>query len=204
MKINHLTVNVCLLFAFANAFGQTVILDSNQANPLRAVAGNDTTIISGRQAILGSHPTAVDGYGGYIYQWSPANSLSDVTQPNPVARPLVTTTYMLTITDMKNCSSSDEVTITVEADGIDVNEALTHFRVYPNPSDGKLKVDLDGVSGSIRLRMINSIGVVVYDINRVINNSFCEELDTKFLPMGNYLMMMIYKDKLVTRKVVVL
>ncbi|MCX6224284.1 MAG: T9SS type A sorting domain-containing protein [Bacteroidia bacterium] len=203
MKINHLTVSACFLFAFTAAFGQTVNLDSNQANALQAVAGNDTTIISGRQAILGSHPTAIDGYGGYIYHWSPATSLSDVTQPNPVARPLVTTTYMLTITDMKNCSSSDEVTITVEASGIDINQILARFRVYPNPSDDNLNVDLDGISGSIRLRMINSTGVVIYDIDREINDVLREELDTRFLPMGNYLIMLIYKDKIVTRSVVV-
>lgn len=180
------------------------MLDSNQANALKAVAGNDTTITSGRQAILGSHPTAVDGYGGYIYQWSPATGLSDVTQPNPVARPLITTTYMLTVTDMKNCSASDEVTITVEASGIDLNETLTRFRVYPNPSYENLTVDLDGVSGSIRLRMINSTGVIIYDINREINNVFREELDTRFLPTGNYVMMLIYKNKVVTRPVVIL
>lgn len=204
MKYNHLTAIVCLFFviAVASASGQILNLASNQANPLQAVAGNDTTIISGRQAILGSHPTATNGYGNYVYRWSPAATLSDVTQPNPVARPLVTTTYTLIITDAKNCSAIDEVTVTVQADGIDINEALTHFRVYPNPSHGSLKVDLDGVSGSIRLRLINSIGLVVYDVNRDINNVYREEVDTQHLPIGNYIMMLIYKDKLVTRPVI--
>ncbi len=204
MKLNHLTASICLLFACSAAFGQTISLDSNQANVLQAAAGNDTTILGGRQAILGSHPTAIGGYGGFIYQWSPATGLSDATQPNPIARPLVTTTYMLTITDLKNCSASDEVTITVDASGVDMNAILTSFRVYPNPSDGNLKVDLDGVSGSIRLRMVNSTGVVVYDIDKEINYVFREELDTRYLPKGNYVLMLIFKDKVITRPVVIL
>lgn len=204
MKINHLTAIVCFLFAFTTAFGQTIVLNSNQANPLQAVAGNDTTIISGRQAILGSHPTAVDGYGGYVYLWSPSTALSDVTQPNPVARPLETTTYTLTITDLKNCSSTDEVTITVVADGIDMDKILSSFRIYPNPSTGNLTADLDGVSGAIRLRMFNSTGVVVYDINKEVNNTLREVIDTKALPKGNYIIMLICNDKVLTRTVVIL
>jgi len=204
MKIKLLTIGACFFLACSVSIGQTIVLDSNQANALQAVAGNDTTITSGRQAILGSHPTAIDGYGGYVYHWIPDTGLSDATAPNPVARPLITTTYMLTVTDSKNCSASDIVTITVESSGINENSALANFRVYPNPSQGNLMVDMDGLSGTVHLKMINSTGVVVFDQSREINYVYREEIDTSSMSMGNYVILLIYKDKVETRTVIIL
>ena len=204
MKRKYQTVILIWLAYSASISAQIVTLNSNQALPLTANAGNDTTIISGRQAILGAHPSAENGYGGYTYHWTPSAGLSNVTQPNPIARPLITTKYLLTVTDMKNCTSSDQVTITVEANGISENEALSSFKVYPNPSDGNIRVDLDGVSGPIRLRVINSIGVTVYEIDREIINEFREELDTRFLSTGNYVVILVYKSKIITRTIVIL
>jgi hypothetical protein len=105
MKRKYQIVILIWLACSASISAQIVTLNSNQALPLTAHAGNDTTILSGRQAILGSHPTAENGYGGYSYHWTPSVGLNDVTQPNPIARPLITTRYLLTITDMNNCSS---------------------------------------------------------------------------------------------------
>lgn len=48
------------------------------------------------------------------YSWSPAASLSDATIANPVASPAATTTYTLTITDEFGCTSTDQVTVTVD------------------------------------------------------------------------------------------
>jgi len=57
--------------------------------------------------------TAGGGEPGYIYLWTPAAGLSSDTDPNPTAKPAVTTTYTLTVTDQNGCSISRDITVNV-------------------------------------------------------------------------------------------
>ncbi len=50
---------------------------------------------------------------GVLYQWSPVESLSSVTVPNPVAFPDSTTVYQVLATDSAGCRILDNVTVTV-------------------------------------------------------------------------------------------
>lgn len=52
--------------------------------------------------------------GGVDYLWSPGASLSDSTIANPVARPLLTTTYSCIVTNAEGCQTT--VTYTVQVD----------------------------------------------------------------------------------------
>src|SRR6185312_14708889 len=80
-------------------------------NPLpTGVACCSTTISAGSSTNLTITPTTV----GDSYNWTPGTGLSCVTCPNPVASPLVTTTYMVTITNSTGCSKQDTVIITVD------------------------------------------------------------------------------------------
>jgi gliding motility-associated-like protein len=77
-------------------------------------AGTDTTISPGQSVTL-------SGSGGGIPSWTPSSTLDSATVFTPVATPLTTTSYILTVTDANGCSSSDEVVVTVIApvfDGI--------------------------------------------------------------------------------------
>ncbi len=51
--------------------------------------------------------------GGSSYAWLPAPSLSSLTIANPVAAPVVSTVYYVTVTDNSQCSQSDSIRITV-------------------------------------------------------------------------------------------
>ena len=55
---------------------------------------------------------------GVVYQWSPANTLSDPTIGTPVASPLFTTTYTVTVTDANGCTGEDDVVVNVGAGDI--------------------------------------------------------------------------------------
>ena len=70
---------------------------------------NDTSISLGSSITLG-------GGGGVSYSWKPGNGLSNPNIANPVATPIGTTTYVVTITDANNCVSTDSLTITVTDD----------------------------------------------------------------------------------------
>ncbi len=51
--------------------------------------------------------------GGTSYLWSPAQTLSDASIPNPVASPIVNTTYLVTTSDTNKCSVIDSVKVGV-------------------------------------------------------------------------------------------
>ncbi len=74
-------------------------------NPL-IVAGADQTICLGGSANLTATGT------GNTYQWSPATGLNNPNIANPVASPVVTTTYVVSTT-VGNCVATDTVAVTV-------------------------------------------------------------------------------------------
>lgn len=79
-------------------------------NPLPvANAGLDSTIALGSSIVL-------NGLGGVSYSWSPITGLDNSFIANPVATPLVTTDYILTVTNANGCTDMDTVKITVESD----------------------------------------------------------------------------------------
>jgi len=73
-----------------------------------ADAGADTAICSG-----GS--TQFNATGGTTYSWSPSLGLSATDIPNPIANPITTTTYFLTVTGNPGCTAIDSVTVTVNS-----------------------------------------------------------------------------------------
>ena len=50
---------------------------------------------------------------GYQYQWEPSSSIDDPYSQNPIASPIITTTYMVNISS-ENCAKSDSITIEVK------------------------------------------------------------------------------------------
>jgi len=69
-------------------------------------AGNDQTICAGET-------TQLFAMGGSQYQWSPSTNLSSTTISNPIATPISTTTYCVTVTDAQGCTDTDCIQINV-------------------------------------------------------------------------------------------
>lgn len=82
--------------------------DSVIVNVFRISTIPDQTI-----CIDGSVQLAVFGSQGNSFVWSPTTGLSDPTISNPIATPLVTTTYTVSASDLAGCQDQDSVTITV-------------------------------------------------------------------------------------------
>ncbi|HXB11056.1 MAG TPA: gliding motility-associated C-terminal domain-containing protein, partial [Bacteroidia bacterium] len=79
-------------------------------NPLPVEAASPDTTIQ----ITESVPiTVAPVNAGSTYIWLPETGLSCNSCPNPVASPLVTTTYSVTTTDALGCSSTEKVTVNV-------------------------------------------------------------------------------------------
>jgi gliding motility-associated-like protein len=69
-------------------------------------AGADDTLCLG-------FSTQLQASGGVSYSWTPAASLNNPNLANPLASPLVTTTYSVLGTDANGCENTDEVTVLV-------------------------------------------------------------------------------------------
>jgi len=57
--------------------------------------------------------TPSGGEAAYTYRWTPSTGLSDPYIADPVAKPNVTTTYTIEVTDANGCTATDQVTIAV-------------------------------------------------------------------------------------------
>ncbi len=69
-------------------------------------AGFDVKVCKGASVTL-------NATGGTIYNWLPATGLSNPGISDPVARPAVTTTYTVEVSDTIGCQKSDSLVITV-------------------------------------------------------------------------------------------
>lgn len=78
-------------------------------NPLPiAAAGTDQTLCKGEPTQLGSPLQA-----GNSYNWQPTDGLNDPTKSDPIASPVITTQYILSVTNSTGCITRDTVLITV-------------------------------------------------------------------------------------------
>ena len=91
----------------------TVTNEISALLPVTAEAGPDQEMCLGSSVALGSSPTGAGGMPPRTTLWSPATGLSDPTSPNPLASPVVTTTYTVTVTAESGGSASDPVTVFV-------------------------------------------------------------------------------------------
>ncbi len=101
----------CYSWLATGVYFQTTTCATCPQNPLKSIAGGLAEYCFGGSAQIGNAPTG--GNPPYKFQWNPVTDLSDPTIQNPIASPKSTTTYTLTVTDSKGCSSSDNVLVQV-------------------------------------------------------------------------------------------
>jgi gliding motility-associated-like protein len=102
-------------------------------------AGSDVIISQGQSASL-------NGSGSGVPLWLPSSGLDNHGIFNPVATPVVSTNYILTVIDMNSCINSDTVLVTVlpitfdglissvftpNGDGINDNWHIENIKYYP-------------------------------------------------------------------------
>jgi gliding motility-associated-like protein len=121
--------------------------------------------------------------GGISYLWTPAESLTNPAIPNPIATPVSTTTYIVTLTDQLGCQATDDVIVTVIDDfTVSAMNVLT-----PNG---------DGINDTWKISNIGNYGdatVSVYDRNgkkvfgrQSYQNDWQGTAGTDLLPDGTY------------------
>jgi gliding motility-associated-like protein len=77
--------------------------------PLPITLNLNDSVCFGYSTTLTTSPNGI----GYTFNWIPAATLSDPTINNPIAQPMATTTYSVTLTDPNGCVTSSNTTIVV-------------------------------------------------------------------------------------------
>ena len=140
--------------AYCGTITKTVTVPTRVAPAVNA--GPDFIIVDGDNVTLSGSSTGTPG----TIAWAPAGSLTNSNTFTPVAKPNVTTTYTMTVTDQNGCISTDNALVTVIPYCIKVMNAFT-----PNGdgmNDRWLVTTGASCTKQIAVAVFNRYGNIVY------------------------------------------
>ena len=119
--------------------------------PELVASANPETVFEGESSQLTTTSSP-----DYVYDWSPANNLDNPTSANPIATPLVTTEYVVTVTDENNCQNTAAVTVNIREGFCEFPYIFVPSGFTPN-SDGENDVLF------VRGEFIETLTFIIYD-----------------------------------------
>jgi len=147
-----LVIFLGILLGFSQKTSAQVYVSAgvNQPALLVASAGTDPSpICPGDSVTIGGNPAASGGTPTYDYSWASSGSISSSTVANPIATPAATASYVLTVTDDRNCTSMDTVVVEVTTCvGIEDPNAGYAVSVFPNPAQAEFKIRVEGIQSA--------------------------------------------------------
>lgn len=184
---------------------QVITLGLDQAELLEVATGNDTLLCKTHSVVLGEEFTASGGSGEYFYSWYPNVFLDDHTSANPTCTPEETTTYLLTVTDSKGCTTIGYVTVAVDP-CLGINDIIntSDILIYPNPVSERFAISgLPTGSYDIEIKLMNQLGQIVYS-ERLYSNSVEKTIElnsNQHLDPGIYLLHLRYGKQVIVKTI---
>jgi gliding motility-associated-like protein len=149
--------------AACGTFTKTVTIPV-KASPV-VNAGPDVTIVEGDATTLHGSSTGT----ATTIAWTPSSTLTAANTFDPIAKPPVTTTYLMTITNSNGCVSADNVKVTVLPYCLKVMNAFT-----PNGDGMNDKWIVTNNGGlcveQVYVTVFNRYGAIVYKNDNYTNN----------------------------------
>ena len=155
---------------------------------------------TGDADMLGSIAVSIEGgTGGLTFEWiKDGNVISteeDLTD-------LEAGTYTLIVTDDNGCSIVQEVVVDIIVNNLEP-ENLTSFKLYPNPTDGLVNLQLSlNVVESGKIQLYNVAGQQVSLFEFEGTTEFSHRIDLSTQPQGVYFIQLILDDEQITRRVI--
>jgi gliding motility-associated-like protein len=149
------TTRYRLVVSTAGCIEDTVYVNVN-VWPSPVIAKSDDVVIGYKGS------ARIWALGGLNYRWTSGDGLNDSNIPDPVASPLETTTYTVTVSDINGCEATAHIKVTV------ANEIFVPNLFTPN-GDGKndyFQVYGTGID-KIRLSIYNIEGILVYETTSI-------------------------------------
>ena len=115
-----------------------------------------------------------------------AGNMSSITFENVFVNPCGSLIFTATI----NSELGDVYVQTISFTTTSLMQEFSkhNIRIYPNPSNGKLTLEMNGVNNDMYNVTINNLlGQTVYTIEKEINDFFIEEIDISQFGQGTYL-----------------
>ena len=141
--------------------------------------------------------------GGDSYLWSTGE-----TTPSINVSPTETTTYTVTVSN-GNSIDVDDVTVYVDENCSDIanRPIIQEFKVYPNPTNGILHIELSGYSNELNLSLFNSTGKIIHSeiiSNYSLDKSLKRNINLRKFGKGVYYARIVNNGKNETKKVIVM
>lgn len=193
----NLDTAVTLLYEVTANLGSCIAVDTVAIqvvdNP--SIAFN-TTDASTSSTADGSITTTVSGnLAQFNYAWQ--NGMTTNNLQN-----LSANDYVVTVTDFYGCSTIDTATVSVNSN---ITTLTNHkaLKVYPNPADGQIQIELD-YSASISILLYNNLGQIVLEkplITIQQNNPYTLLLPAMY--SGIYWLKILENDKSYGQKIII-
>jgi hypothetical protein len=173
----------------------TVVVFVNPTPVASITAPNDTICLS--------HVAILDAGVWSSYAWS-TGATSQTIQVVGSVLGVGTHPFSVTVTDANGCDGTASFTLIVDpCTGIDETSNELSINVYPNPTEGMISLNIQGLDSDFSLKVLNIQGQVVmseFVANR--SNSYLRTLDLSNLTNGVYFLEVRSNDMLKVEKVV--
>ena len=136
--------------------------------------------------------SATGGLAPITYSWSPTDGLDNPNIANPTANPSVTTDYTLTVTSDDGCTSTDEVSVSVEGvvitdvTYVDPNNSpdFNNGEITITANGTDLEYSIDGGANYQSSNIFTGLSDGDYVIAVRISNTACSEVYAGGAPIG--------------------
>lgn len=168
--------DVKLVVSTVNGCKDSVTRSATVYHLPEAYAGEDTTVSLG-------YAVQLQGSGGNFYEWTPHESLDNPNIYSPYAKPAITTTYEVLVSNEFGCVDTDQVEV----------EVLEDYKIVPTnvlTPDGNGMNDawtIDNVEtfGSVNVVVFDRWGKLVYE-KQGYQNDWQGTAGSDILPDGTY------------------
>jgi PKD repeat protein len=170
--------------------------------------GSDTLTLNDYITVYATPSIPIIAQNGYtltssaaeFYQWQ-LNATDIPGATNQSYEVLQTGFYTVEVSDSNGCVNS--ATLYVQITGVE-ELTIENISVYPNPSSGKIIVDLTGSKniGSISIQIINTLGQKVFSLQEKISScDLNKEIILSDITPGVYIMDIKTENNYVRRKI---
>jgi len=146
------------------------------------------------------------GNPGATYMWS--NGLTTQTiEAGSTGIVYDVQNYTVSVTNEHGCLTEGGITVYFSFEactGIDESITNSRFRIHPNPTEGKITIETDGMTGVSNFAVITTFGQVVSDYTFIIGNPRnSQSIDLSNLPKGIYLLKFTNNSLIFTQKLII-
>lgn len=141
--------------------------------------------------------TLTGGIAPYTYSWN-----TTPVQTSATATGLSEGSYAVTVTDVNGCAKTQTLTVTKQTDcpaatGFDLVASQPTLTLYPNPTNSRFTVELDGIRAVDvnATKITNEIGIVRLQNSHKITGEYTLEIDISSLKPGSYLLQITAGDQ---------